>query len=91
MAKRIAVLVREKERQGEAMRMSLGLILLDDITDVYVLEKMEYNKSNMHYIDTFKEMDMKVYTNCRDNKDMEYLASEEIAGKLLDYDNILPY
>ncbi len=91
MAKRIAVLVREKERQGEALRMSLGLILLDDITDVYVMEKMENNEDNMHYIDTCKEMDMKVYTNCKDNKGMEYIASEELAGKLLDYDNILPY
>jgi len=91
VAKRIAVLVREKERQGEAMRMSLGLILLDDIVDVYVMEKMENNEKNAHYIDSFKEMDMKVYTNCKDNQDMECLASEEIAGKLLDYDNILPY
>ena len=37
MAKKIAVLVRE--RQGEALRMAIGLTLRDDIVDVYVLDR----------------------------------------------------
>ena len=37
MQKKIAVLVRE--RQSEALRMSLGLILVDDQVDVYVLDR----------------------------------------------------
>ncbi len=36
MAKRIAVLVRD--RRGEALRMALGLTLMDDAVDVYLLD-----------------------------------------------------
>jgi putative sterol carrier protein len=90
MGKKIAVLVRG--RQSEALRMSVGLTLADDTIDVFVLDgKVEETENNTLNLETMKDMDMKVYTNFKGNADMEYLSTEEMAKKLLEYDNIIPY
>ena len=90
MQKKIAVLVRE--RQSEALRMSLGLILRDDVVDVYVLDrKLQQTEESTLHLETMREMEMKLYTNYRGNADMEYLTTAEIARRLPQYDNILPY
>jgi len=90
MKKKIAVLVRE--RQGEALRMSLGLILGDDEVDVFVLDrKVQQSEECALHLETMRDMEMKLYTNCRENADMEYLTTAEIARHLHQYDNILPY
>ncbi|GBE02034.1 hypothetical protein BMS3Abin08_01472 [bacterium BMS3Abin08] len=90
MGKKITVLVRD--RQGEALRMAVGITLLDDVIDVYVLDrKVEETEDNTMNIEMMKDLDMKVYTNCKDNEGLEYLSTEEIAQKLLGYDHILPY
>ena len=90
MAKKIAILVRD--RQGEALRMGIGMILADDEVNVFVLDsKVEENDDNNLNVETMGDMDVKLYTNCKDNADMEYLSTEDIAKKLLEYDNILPY
>ncbi|MBI4591095.1 MAG: hypothetical protein HY725_19890 [Candidatus Rokubacteria bacterium] len=88
--KRVAVLVRD--RQGEALRMSLGLLLLDDAVDVYVLDrKLEPTEENLLHLETMKEFEMTIYTNCRENEGMECLSTVELAQKLLQYDHVLPY
>lgn len=90
MTKKIAVLVRD--RQEEALRMAVGIILLDDVIDVYVLDrKVENVGSNQLYLETITDMEMNAFTNVRENEGMEYLSGEEIAGRLLDYDHVLPY
>ncbi|GMR18414.1 MAG: hypothetical protein BMS9Abin33_0826 [Gammaproteobacteria bacterium] len=90
MVKKIAVLVRN--RQGEALRMSLGLTLVDDIIDVYVLDgKLAGTEQDHLNLELMKEMEMKIYSNYRGNEDVEYLSTEEIAHKLLEYDHVLPY
>ncbi len=90
MVKKIAVLVRD--RQGEALRMSLGLTLVDDIIDVYVLDgKLAGTEQDQLNLELMKEMEMKIYSNYRGNEDVEYLSTEEIAHKLLEYDHVLPY
>ncbi|MEK6814158.1 MAG: hypothetical protein AABY65_05460 [Nitrospirota bacterium] len=90
MGKKIAVLVTD--RQGEALRMSVGLILLDDTVDVYVMDrKMEETEKNLLNFETMKDMGMNVYTNSKENPDMEYLSTDEIAEKLPEYDHVLPY
>ena len=87
---KIAVLVRDG--QGEALRMSLGLILVDDLVDVYVLDrKLQATEETALHLETLKEMEMQIRTNCRDNEGMEYLPNEEIARKLPQYDHILAY
>ncbi len=90
MQKKIAVLVRE--RQDEALRMSLGLILVDDLVDVYVLDrKLQAAGEAALHLETLREMDMQIRTNCRDNEGMEYLPDDEIALRLPQYDHILAY
>ena len=90
MAKKIAVLVRD--RQGESLRMAVGIILLDDKIDVYVLDrKIEKEGSNELYLETIVDMEMDAFSNVRENDGMEYLSAEEIARRLVDYDHVLPY
>jgi hypothetical protein len=90
MSKKIAILVRD--RQGEALRMAVGAILMDDAIDVYVLDrKVEDTEENALNLETMGDMDIKTFTNSRENADMEYVATEDIAARLVDYDHIVPY
>lgn len=90
MHKKIAVLTRE--RQSEALRMALGLLLLDDLPDIYILDKkVDDGEESRRNLEMFSEMDIKIYTNCRDNEEIEYLSTDEIARKLLDYHIVIPY
>ncbi len=90
MSKKIAVVVRD--RQGEALRMALGIILMDDIIDVYVLDrKVEETEENNMNVETMLDMDMKLYSNNKENAALQYLSTEEIADKLLEYDHVIPY
>lgn len=90
MAKKIAVLVRN--RQGEALRMSLGLTLLDDVVDVYVMgRKLENTKENALHLATLKDLHMKICTDCRENAGIEFASTADIAVRLLEYDHVLPY
>jgi len=90
MTKKIAVLITD--RQGEALRMTLGLTLVDDRIDVYMIDTMlDQSELNMLNIELMQEMEMNMYTNNRDNRDMEYLSLPDIAQKLTDYDHVLAY
>lgn len=90
MIRKIAVLVRD--RQEEALRMSIGLTLMDDVIDIYVLDKkINDSENNALNIETIKEMGMKLFSNCADNTDMEYLSSQEIGRKISNYDHVLAY
>jgi hypothetical protein len=90
MAKKIAILVRD--RQGEGLRMGVGAMLADDHITVFVMDrKVEKTDDNMMNLETMNDMDIKTYTNFKGNENIEYLSTEEIAQKLLEFDNILPY
>jgi hypothetical protein len=90
MAKKIAVVVRE--RQEEALRMGVGLTLDDDSVDVFVLDRdVADSEGNNLNFETMEMMDVKVYTNVEGSEKFEYISTEDLAGKLLEYDNIIPY
>lgn len=90
MTKKIAVVVRD--RQAEALRMAVGMILLDDLVHVYVLDrKLEESEQNSLNFETMEDMDMEVYTNFRENGKMLYLDNRQIAENLLGYDHVLMY
>ncbi len=90
MTKRIAVLVRD--RRGEALRMALGLTLLDDVVDVYLLDgRFQAAEPEALDLDLMKEMGMKAYSNRRDEAEMEFLSIAEIAETLPGYDHVIPY
>ena len=89
MAKKIAVLVRD--RQEEALRMSLGMTLLEDTIDVFVLDRpVEDSEENIMNIRTMKEMGMRLYTNV-EGGGLEFIPTKDIAKWLPVYDHILPY
>ena len=88
--KKIAVLVRD--RQGEALRMAVGITLMDDVIDVYVLDrKVEETEANTFNIETLKDLGMNIFTNYEGNGGITFFSTEEIAKKLLRYDHVLPY
>ena len=90
MMKKIAVLVRD--RQSEAVRMSVGLTLMDDLIDVYVLdEKLEDTEENALNVELLQDLEMNLYSNHKENTEMQYLSTEEIARKLPEYDHVLAY
>ena len=90
MTKKIAVLVRD--RQSEAVRMSVGLTLMDDVIDVYVLDgKLEDTEENALNVELLQELEMNLYSNQKENAEMQYLSTEEIARKLPEYDHVLAY
>lgn len=90
MVKKISVLVRD--RQFEAMRMAIGLTLMDDLVDVYVLDKkIEDTENNSLNLEMMKEMRMQVYTNCAENRELKYIPTEEIVLRLTGYSHILAY
>jgi len=87
--KKIAVIVRE--RQSEALRMALGISVLNKV-DVYIFDKkLAATDDILLNLQMIKEMKMGIYTNTALNEGIEYISTENIAKKLLDYDNILPY
>lgn len=90
MAKKIAVLVRDK--QAEAIRMSVGLTLADDEVNVFVMD----NKLNMDdegvalNVETLGDLDVKIFTNNPENK-FEQMSTEDIAKALVKYDSVVSY
>ncbi len=90
MAKKIAILVRD--RQAEGLRMGVGAMLADDLITVFIMDrKVEETEGNMMNLETMNDMDIKTYTNFNGNENIEYLSTEEIAKKLLEFDLVVPY
>ena len=90
MSKNIAVIVRD--RQSEALRMAIGITLMDDTIDVYVLDHtIEKTEKHKLYLETIKIMEMNAYSNVGENETMKLLTTEQIANKLTQYDHVLAY
>ena len=95
MAKKVAVLIKEKERQYEGLCTSLGLLMEFHIVSMIVLnheiELTEEYKDNMEFID---EMEGTRYSNVPANVEkygFESLGLEEIPKKLGENDVIIPF
>ncbi|MHB8880663.1 MAG: hypothetical protein ACYC69_04020 [Thermodesulfovibrionales bacterium] len=90
MKKKVAVVVRY--RQEEALRMAVGLTLMDDSIDVFVLDReLEDSENNRLNIETMELMNMRLYTNSAGNGGMEYRSAPDMARMLSDYDIVIPY
>lgn len=89
MAKKIAVIVRE--RQHEALRMAVGLTLADDEVNVFVMDrKLPSDDEIQLNVETLGDLDVKIFTNSPENQ-FEQLSTEEIARRLAGYDVVIPY
>ncbi len=72
--------------------MALGLILVDDTVDIYVLDKkLEGAEQDVQNLALMKEMGINLYTDQAGNDGLEYLSTDEIARRLTEYDHVLPY
>ncbi|MBI3378972.1 MAG: hypothetical protein HY035_11325 [Nitrospirae bacterium] len=89
MTKKVAVLVRN--RQHEALRMSVGLTLEDNAVSVFVMDKKLPSDENTNLnVETLGDMDAKIFSNNPENK-FEQMTTEEIARALTEYDVVIPY
>ena len=95
MAKKVAVLIKEKERQYEGLRTSLGLLMEFHKVSMIVLnheiELTEEYKDNMEFID---EMEGTRYSNVPANVEkygFEPLSLEELPKKLKENEVIIPF
>jgi len=88
--KRIAVIVRD--RQAEALRMGIGLTILNDDVNIFILDRRLADTEEVRFgLEMIREMGLKVYTNYDENGQGEVIPVEEIAERLLQYDHVLPY
>lgn len=90
MAKKIAVLVRD--RQAEALRMAVGLTLADDEVSVFVMDKKVdmSDEAVALNVEILGDLDVKIYSNNPENK-FEQMSTEEIARNLVKFDTVIPY
>jgi hypothetical protein len=88
--KKIAVIVRD--RQGEALRVSGGLTLADDIIEVFILDRKldKDSPAVAQPLELVTELELKVYSNNPENG-YTTIMTEEMAKKLLEYDFVVPY
>jgi len=88
--KKIAVMVRD--RQGEALRMSLGLVLVDDeVTVINVGSPIERNDDNNLSIESLEMMDCILFSVNEVDEGFQSITMQDIPAKLLDYDHVVPY
>ena len=88
--KKLAVIVRD--RQGEALRMALGLVLADDEVTVFNLEApIERNDDNNLNIESLGMMDCILYSVNQADEGFEQINMQDIPLKLLEYDHVIPY
>jgi hypothetical protein len=91
--KRIGVIVNKDDtyRQSEAVRVALGLTLMDDGVELIVLgKKLTRSEAVEKNLKLLGMMKGKAYSDNSENG-LETLSLEEIAGKLTEYDVVVPY
>ncbi|UCF82505.1 MAG: hypothetical protein JSV50_15075 [Desulfobacteraceae bacterium] len=95
MSKKVAVLIKDKERQYEGLRTSLGLLLEFHIVSMFVLDHeidmTEEYHDNMEFID---EMEGTRFSNVAANVDkygFQRVSLEEVAQKLKENEVVIPF
>lgn len=89
-AKKIAVLVRD--RQDEALRMAVGLTLESDEVSVFNIgDPIEANDNNDLNVETLGEFDCGRFSVYEADTGFEQMNIEDIAQKILECDHIVPY
>ena len=95
MGKKVAVLIKDKDRQYEGLRSSLGLLLENHVVSMFVLEHevdmTEEYSDNMGFID---EMGGARYSNVPGNCDkhgFKPITLDELPGKLTENELVIPF
>ncbi|MBI4848142.1 MAG: hypothetical protein HY808_06125 [Nitrospirae bacterium] len=89
MAKKIAVLVRD--RKPEALRMAVGATLANDQVTVFVMDdELEEDDEISLNLEMLSSLRARIISNNKKNN-FEQKTTEEIAAMLAEYDVIIPY
>ena len=95
MGKKVAVLIKDKERQYEGLRSSLGLLLEKHVVTMFVLdhevEMTEEYSDNMGFID---EMGGGRYSNVPANVEkygFKAVTIDDVAGLLAESELVIPF
>lgn len=91
--RKIGVIVHttDEYRQGEAVRVALGLTLMDDHVELIVLDNLlKRTEAVNKNIELLGMMKGKAYSNNPENN-LETIPIEEISRKLLEYGVVVPY
>lgn len=95
MGKKVAVLIKDKDRQYEGLRSSLGLLLEHHIVSMFVLnheiDMTEEYSDNMEFID---EMEGTRYSNVATNVDkygFQLVSLEQVAQKIKENEVVIPF
>ena len=87
---KIAILIND--RQAEAIRMSSGITLMDDVVELFFLNSTLDGSDEVEMMmEIASEMELPMYSNMEDNKQMTILSTETLQNKLLEYDHIIAY
>lgn len=95
MGKKVAVLVKDKDRQYEGLRSSLGLLLEQHVISMFVLNHevtmTEEYQDNMGFID---EMGGARYSNVPENVQkygFQPVTLADVAAKLAEAELVIPF
>jgi hypothetical protein len=95
MGKKVAVLIKDKERQYEGLRSSLGLLLEQHVVSMYVLDHevdmTEEYQDNMGFID---EMGGARFSNVPANVEkygFKAVTIEELPARLKESEVVFPF
>ncbi len=89
MDKKIAIIIRD--RQSEALRMSIGLTILEDPVEIYLTKPLLKSGETEIQLEGIREMRIPVYSICSGDGEFENITVEEMARRLLASDNIIAY
>ena len=89
-AKKIAVVIQD--RQDEALRMALGLVLADDsVTVINVGAPIVSNEGNDMNVESLEMMECDRLSVNTADEDFEQITMQDVPAKLLEFDVVIPY
>ncbi len=72
--------------------MSIGLTLMDDLVDIYVLNgKLEDSESIAANLEMINDLELKVFATDPAQDYAKHVSIDQIAASLPEYDHVLPY
>ena len=87
---KIAILIND--RQAEAIRMSSGITLLDDVVEMFFIDAVIDGSDDVEMmLEIAGEMELPMFSNVAENTQMTIMPTEELHKKLLEYDHIIAY
>ncbi len=95
MGKKVAVVIKDKNRHYEGFRTSLGLLLENHQVSMCVMDhEIDLTEEYMDYLEYIEEMHGKRFSNVEENVEkhsFQNLTTEELAKRLNDYEIVIPF